>query len=96
MIIATALAQAFSRHLRSALTPEQMFNVTQRNEHYPWHTCASHDFCDANMVMLDAWKEVFSSHIDLQSEADTLIWNQAWQIAKANEFNFKGDTPCAK
>lgn len=93
---AEALALAFSRHLRSRLTVEQMAHVVTRNETYAWHTCASHDFCDANMVMLAAWKETQPQEIDLQSDADTLLWNQAWQIAKASEFNFKGDTPCVK
>lgn len=55
--------------------------------------CHSHDFCDANMAMQDAFENVLgrSPAIDTDGqtvwpdrevEADCDLWNVAWDIAK--------------
>jgi hypothetical protein len=58
-------------------------------------TCASHDFCDANMVMLDAFEEVFGCKPDYlrmpineildpgaSNTPDMADWNAAWTMAR--------------
>ncbi len=84
----TELAQAFSRVLRQWLTAEQMREVVARNraEQYGKGICASHDFCDANMAMLEAWESLSTTQQDCQSEEQARIWSAAWDIAKGKEF----------
>lgn len=53
------LALEFSKILHEWLTPQQMNLVVSRNAK-PENTgcCASHDFCDANVAMDDAFKRL--------------------------------------
>jgi Protein of unknown function DUF262 len=44
--------------------------------------CHSHDFCDANMVMVVAWHETVGRHFEAESERQTAIWSKAWDLAK--------------
>lgn len=79
---ARKLAKAFEAKLRAGLTDEQYAEMLRRNQTPEYATCcASHDFCDANMVMFDAWVECFGSEPELESDRDTAIWNQAWDLA---------------
>jgi hypothetical protein len=55
--------------------------------------CASHDFCDANMTMLEAMAEVLDTDEneicggpDGMSDATNALWIAAWDEAKANKF----------
>ena len=58
-------------------------------------TCATHDYCDANMVMDEAFHKVLGrgmylikeSATEEQKQADTDLWNAAWTLAKHNQFN---------
>ena len=63
---ALQLAQAFSARLRTVLTADEMTEVIARNrtETSP-NVCHSHDFCDANEVMLDALAEVLHMRVKL-------------------------------
>jgi hypothetical protein len=55
--------------------------------------CHSHDFCDANMTMDDAFETLgFATFADSE-DSETLteqictVWNAAWSIAKSAEFD---------
>ena len=53
--------------------------------------CASHDFCDANMVMEDALIACGMDDDELEdgwcgTDPVTWLWNKAWAIAKDNNF----------
>lgn len=83
-----ALAVAFVRGLEDSLTGGQMREVRRRNRRRPRgaRTCASHDFCDANMVMSAAWEEVTGQEALWESDEemdDRVIetWNRAWAMA---------------
>ena len=84
------LASEFSRTLRACLTPQQMNEVALRNRKESCiNVCHSHDFCDANMVLYD----VFMKHgMDPADEGGPDLWgdlwNCAWDLAKAREFQF--------
>jgi hypothetical protein len=89
-----ALAAAFCRELSKAITAEQLAEVVARNAGESSESvCHSHDFCDANEVMLDAW-------LSLDPDADVSditggdeqhkIWGEAWAIAKAGNFQCSG------
>lgn len=76
------LANKFCRGLQLALTTEEMAEAVARNanESNPL-VCHSHDFCDANQVMIDALGQEFEN----TEEQNALIEN-AWNLAKKNEF----------
>ena len=99
------LAFAFARLLREELSETDMGEVIARNaaETHP-NVCHSHDFCDANMVMLAAWQELTGRTMIMLGDREELTaeesaaqdkeiaaWNAAWQIAKESEF----ETDCA-
>lgn len=93
---AETLATAFERQLRGYLSPATMREVDQRNVAYNVRhgsgVCASHDFCDANMLMAPAFAEVVGREITLpgeaeedptlepQARADVGLWNDAWGL----------------
>lgn len=85
---AQAIAQTFADNLRSDLSPEQWEAMRARNasSEYGKGVCASHDFCDANMPMQDAWESVmwrqFLPDDAPPSDADCALWNEAWTIAR--------------
>lgn len=88
------LAVAFCGILAAWLTDDEMAEVVARNkaEQNPG-VCHSHDFCDANMAMLEAGVTVFGREIvDLEGgplgdHAGVELWNEAWSIAKAADFD---------
>jgi len=45
--------------------------------------CHSHDFCDANMSMLEAFQYVMDRTARLSDQADIDMINAAWEHAKA-------------
>jgi hypothetical protein len=81
----TSLAYEFAAILREWLSEAEFEEVRRRNalpEYDDAGACASHDFCDANIVMEEAFKRVFNREPDVSTEADTDIWNTAWDTAK--------------
>lgn len=83
-----ALAVAFVCELEDTLTGAQMREVRRRNRRRApgASTCASHDFCDANMVMAAAWEQVTGQEAlrDDEGEMDERVvatWNRAWAMA---------------
>lgn len=66
--------------------------------------CGSHDYCDANMVMLEAFKDcvgreaaIFSEDAekpDSTHEQDTGLINQSWALAIENNYRVVLLTPC--
>jgi hypothetical protein len=85
-----ALAREFSRVLRSWLSPAQMRAVRERNKTQKYaKCCASHDFCDANMAMLEACAKLTGkpeTDHDFADEDLCAIVNSAWALARAGEF----------
>lgn len=81
MTLEQQLALEFCQVLRRWLTPEEMAEVVLRNHNSQYQgACATHDFCDANMAMLEAANNV---GVD---EEDYETWNRAWDIAKEADF----------
>jgi hypothetical protein len=87
----TAIAEAFGEVMRQWLTPAEFTEMKRRNETeaaYAGGACASHDFCDANMAMAEAFDHVMgrqptSDEGDVaQSEADCALWNDAWNLSR--------------
>ena len=91
------LAAKFAELLRGCLGDDKIAEVVRLNR-TPEYTecCASHDFCDANEVMGEAFAlcgvKTFvdcspeSSHEEEYATAMKL-WDNAWTLAKAAEFD---------
>ncbi len=85
------IATAFASRLKDHLTQYQMAELRRLNlgEKDPG-VCHSHDFCDANMVMLEAYAEVMhEGNVDAVSTSDDAtqqMWNAAWDTAKSKAF----------
>lgn len=91
------LAQAFAEKLGEALTHAQWLEMEKRNrseEYVRLNMCASHDFCDANEVMLEAFVAVLDREPefltdDNPSETDSDLWNEAWTLARTRYLTAK-------
>lgn len=88
------LGAKFADLLKADFTRQEWSIMRQRNrtETHPG-VCHSHDFCDANMVMLAAMVELcLQSPADLSALGETSpqwnysvdLWNAAWDWAKKN------------
>jgi|SRR6185295_2042063 len=86
--LADKLATEFSRVLGTWLTASEMSEVRKRNAtpEYGNGICASHDFCDANMAMLEAFEKTVGREPDLNTQRDLDLWGIAWSLAKKREF----------
>lgn len=83
------LACAFARGLIQELTPAQWRAMRLVNRINADFVCASHDHCDANMVMLAAWEAERAPMLTPAQRAtgigqDIEHANAAWTIAKAH------------
>lgn len=91
---AERLATEFTTRLRHALTDDEWAEMRRRNAAYGDPAiCASHDFCDANVVMDEAFRAVTGHSIGDREEAgeggitveESTLWNRAWDIAKERD-----------
>lgn len=79
------LALDFTRALRAQLTPEEMQLVIERGRaQTDAHICHTHDFCDANMLMLEAAQRQDPAY---SVDRDPTDWNAAWDLAVKHEFS---------
>jgi hypothetical protein len=86
------LADKFAMLLREGLGEVKFQEVRRRNvDHKDDGICASHDFCNAYMVMLDAFKEIIGREAVMSEESEERPWQHdmdcglmrlAWSIAK--------------
>lgn len=79
------VANTFVKVLRRWLTPEQFAEMQRRNkvETDP-QVCHSHDFCDANEAMMEAFTEHgLTADYDPDDAEHTALWNKVWEAAKS-------------
>ena len=77
------LSLAFSRIIRSWLSDDEMLWVKSQLLVNPEGGCYTHEICDPNMAMYEAFWEVFDrdiipSHDRGMSESGCELWNSAW------------------
>jgi hypothetical protein len=87
--MAKALAKAFSEELLGYLGEDKMREVVRMNAaEADGRICHSHDFCDANQIMLDAMTKLGFELDDGKDggENNNDGINLAWDIAKENSF----------
>ena len=84
---ATQIAGKFSELLQAELTPSELQEARELNKtEEDSNVCHSHDFCDANMVMHEAFGTFGIDPLDDLDKWSNL-WNSAWSLAKKYEFN---------
>lgn len=87
-ILIDKLAHVFAAVLKEQLSREQIDEINKRNvsPEYGTNACASHDFCDANMVMDTAFTRLLGREMQIHEDDDLAACNVAWTIAKDNAF----------
>lgn len=83
------MAKTFSQLLLEEIGIDDLREVVKINraDSDPY-TCASHSYCDANMVMDAAFIELTgkSRAEDIENNQWLDLWNAAWSEAKENDF----------
>ena len=81
------LAEEFADIIRNELTDDELVLVNERNatNKYDKLSCATHDFIDPNQSMLDAM-ESLNIEVDLDSDKQIKLINEAWWMAKESNF----------
>lgn len=86
----------FSLILHDWLTRTQMSVVIELNKVRKPGVCHSHDYCDANMAMHEAWErqgvdplstEITNETESCMSDAMCVAWGAAWDMAIEAEFD---------
>jgi len=86
-LTAVNLARAFSSVLKEWISDDQMKKVNELNQTQEYiDCCASHNYCDANEAMAEALEALNVDHPDLNNDGMRNLWNEAWTIAKQNQF----------
>lgn len=81
------LAAAFRSCMAADLSAEILREIDSRNAvQENKAVCHSHDFIDANQVMLDAFEKTFSREFDF-TDSDHLVFQSAWDVVKAEGFS---------
>lgn len=90
MVKAQQIADQFILIINEWLTKGELAKVNRRNKINDPHVCATHDFCDANMAMHEAFMsfgiDPLSSEHGPMSDEMVYLWNTAWGIAKNQKF----------
>lgn len=86
------IAEEFAKQLKAEVGNANMRHIVAKNYQVDYRgCCASHDYCDSNMVMADAFEEITGREPDDNSEThpeDWSMFNEAWEIAKIQDFYF--------
>lgn len=80
------LAKDFSFILQKQLGKELLQAIVRNGRDPHSGACHTHDFCDANEYMAEAFEKVMGREVNLQSDYDTWLWGQAWGLAKRECF----------
>lgn len=90
------LAAAFVEQCKAQFSQDELDCIRARNRRHAKagnpDVCATHEFADANMIMLDAFEDAFQRKPAILDEtasveahnADASLWGAAWDKAKAD------------
>lgn len=78
------LGGAFIGFLARSMTAEQYDEFLKKTrEQYDVDVCHSHDYVDANEVMMEAFEWAFGRPPQIEDDADMELMNAAWSKAKS-------------
>jgi hypothetical protein len=77
------IAAAFVTELREDLGESTVQEIRRLNAAEAPYSgiCHTHDFCDANMPMADAFESVMGREVDGENDDDCALWGAAWNVA---------------
>lgn len=78
------VADQFKTVLREWLTADQLASVDQTNNRRADAPCATHDYCDANMAMLEALTRIYPTRTE-DDLCDELCMGQTELLANVND-----------
>ena len=86
------LKSAFIQVIQAWITAEDRTTIDLLNKNETdKNVCHTHDFCDANMAMDEAFQDVFDREFNLNSQDDMNMVNLAWDKAKEQGFSVNID-----
>ncbi len=80
------VAKAFGQILHSWIGADTIESIITENKRRNDLTCASHDHCDSNQAMLDAFESVTGIEAEPVNDKHRNCMNDAWTIAKDHNF----------
>lgn len=87
--VTETIARAFAANLAATIGEANMRAVVAKNATPKYHgCCASHDYCDANIVMQDTLEACGVSvwNDDDMNDAAIALFNAAWTLARKSGF----------
>lgn len=84
--ITERLARLFSEGLKRDIGRDVLAACVIENTIRNDGTCATHDRCDANVAMINAFFVLFGRDPEPNEKADAELINNAWSLAKARGF----------
>lgn len=85
-IVGVEVGRRFAANVRRDLG-EHLEEIVRRNFTDAYETCcATHDFCDSNELMAEAFKDTLGREARVDDDVDTFIWNIAWSEARGSDF----------
>lgn len=79
------LSEQFSGIIRDWLTEDELEQVNTANLN-SGDSCETHEFCDPNEAMLQAFNKAFNCELDLQDPLHVELFNRAWAVSKKRNF----------
>lgn len=81
------LANAFIEQILTELTEEQVSACRVYIDSHPnSSTCPTHDYCDSNQLMLDAFHASIGRRMDVLNDDDHALSSTAWDLARTLQF----------
>lgn len=95
-IFINSLSKVFLYTLKNRISKQDFEAACQRNavQQQP-NICHSHDFCDANMVMAQAFEAASGIKVDIENDNQRYIWTSAWRLA-TGAMSMKGHRQISK
>lgn len=91
MTVIEQLSIEFSEMLKMELGPEKFKKMVRRHldeEYVLKDICVTHEVCDPNVTMMDAFKHVMKHEPELLNDGHMAVINAAWALAKTNNFYY--------
>lgn len=90
LLTVVAVAATFALYLRNEVDAHQWHQIVNQLGSTEDSSCISHDFCDANIPMMEAYEQVTKDSYFPMHDKATGICNDAWTLCRANNF-FNGE-----
>lgn len=89
------IAGSFVSRLQAQMTAQQFAEMQNLNAVADSGICHSHDYCDANEVMADAFTNWTGREVDTTNDDDRALWSAAWAYAMTHGLGQDAETEAA-